>query len=378
MANKKFKALDLWLFLLPISLGLIGVAGIYSITYTSQGIELAYKQGIFLLIGLLIMLIMTFIDYQTIKGFSFWIYLFSLLFLILLAVVPDDWLIVVKEFGAKRWFRIGGFQFQPSEVVKIANIILVSTLFAKFHKALSNKVLILASVIVLIPVIVVLKQPDLGTAIILVLSGIFLFFASGFSKKQIFYMLTLIVVLLGMFVLSYKKIVPFSGLLKDYQRERVKIFLDPEADPSEQGYNILQSVIAVGSGGLIGKGLGFGSQSQSHFLPVAHSDFIFASLAESWGFAGAAGIIIIYAIILSRIIIAIRVAKDRFGILLASGVFGMFLLEILINIGMNIRLFPVTGIPLPLLSYGGTSIISTLFSLGLVQSIIMRCKKINF
>ena len=167
-------------------------------------------------------------------------------------------------------------------------------------------------------------------------------------------------------------------ILKDYQRQRIATFINPDTDPKHQGYNILQSVIAVGSGGLFGKGLGFGSQSQLYFLPVAHSDFIFASLAESWGFVGAIGIIIIYGLLLSRIIIAIRIAKDRFGMFLASGIFSILFFQILINIGMNIRLFPVTGIPLPLLSYGGTSMISTFFSIGIIQSIILRYKKINF
>lgn len=374
----KFKTLDFWLYLLPILLASFGVALIYSITYSSQGSDLENKQKLFVIIGVLVMIIMTFIDYRALQGWSFWIYWLSIGLLIFLLLLPDNSSLLIKEFGARRWLGIAGFQFQPSELAKIATIIALSNLLARVHGIIRWRTLMIVGAIVLLPTIIVLQQPDLGTAIIILLASGSVLLSAGLKRKQWLILSIFFIIALAALILSYQKIPPFELLLKDYQRERIATFIDPDSDPKRQGYNILQSIIAVGSGGFFGQGLGFGSQSQLYFLPVAHSDFIFAALAESWGFIGSVGIIAIYFILLSRIINAINLAKDRFGMLFASGVFGMILFQVLINIGMNIRLFPVTGIPLPLISYGGTSLIGIFFSLGVVQSIVMRYKKINF
>src|SRR3989339_350365 len=379
----RFKTLDPWLYILPIFLASAGIAGIYSITYASTDSsrllsDLVIKQIIFAIIGVLLLFIITFIDYRSLKAWAYWIYLLSLVSIIVLAILPASSSFVIEEFGARRWFSIFGFQFQPSEIVKIGTIISLSAIFSKVHGTLRWRRLLTALVIVVVPFLIIIKQPDLGTGIILLFSSAIIFIISNLQKSQKIILSILIVLSIMAVIFAYNRVSPFSMILKDYQRQRIATFINPDTDPKHQGYNILQSVIAVGSGGLFGKGLGFGSQSQLYFLPVAHSDFIFASLAESWGFVGAIGIIIIYGLLLSRIIIAIRIAKDRFGMFLASGIFSILFFQILINIGMNIRLFPVTGIPLPLLSYGGTSMISTFFSIGIIQSIILRYKKINF
>lgn len=379
----KFKTLDLWLYILPIFLALAGIAGIYSITYASiEGgrllSDLVFKQIIFVAIGIIIMFIITFIDYRSLKAWAYWIYFFALMLIIILAILPRGSSYSVEEFGARRWFSMFGFQFQPSEIVKIGIIVALSAIFSKVHGTLRWRRLLLAVLVILIPTVLIIKQPDLGTGIIILFSSVLIFMIAGLQANQKIILMILTILTIIAILCSYLKMKPFGFILKDYQRQRIATFISPDTDPKHQGYNILQSVIAVGSGGLFGKGLGYGSQSQLYFLPVAHSDFIFASLAESWGFIGALGIIIVYGFLLSRIILAVNIAKDRFGILLAAGIFGTFFFQVLINIGMNIRLFPVTGIPLPLLSYGGTSIISTFISIGIIQSIILRYKKINF
>jgi len=166
--------------------------------------------------------------------------------------------------------------------------------------------------------------------------------------------------------------------MKDYQKDRLASFIQPARDKTGSGYNVLQSVIAVGSGGLTGKGLGFGSQSQLNFLPVAHADFIFAGIAEAWGLVGSLAILALFGLLMSRLIQAARIAKDEFGMLICIGVLVKIALEMLVNIGMNIRIMPVTGIPLPFLSYGGTTLLTNALCLGLVQSIVMRYKRLTF
>lgn len=377
----RFKTLDPWLYILPIFLAGCGIAGIYSITYGSvqNGLhDLVIKQLIFVAIGIVIMILMTFIDYRSLKGWAPWIYLISLFLILLLLFLPSDSFFVIKEFGAKRWLGAFGFRFQPSEAVKITILITLAAIFSHIHGTLRWRTVILAILVIALPIIIIIKQPDLGTAIIIFLSSFLIFLVAKLTKWQWLAISIVLGVLVSTIFLSYYKVKPFDLVLYDYQRQRISTFLNPDSDPKHQGYNILQSVIAVGSGGLFGKGLGYGSQSQLYFLPVAHTDFIFAALAESWGFAGSVTIIIIYGLLLVRIIYATRIAKDSFGLLLATGIFGIILFQVLINIGMNIKLFPVTGIPLPFLSSGGTSILGTFFSIGIIQSIVMRYKKINF
>ena len=211
-------------------------------------------------------------------------------------------------------------------------------------------------------------QPDLGTASIIVLTFLILLFSAKPSKKQILTFLIIIAVA-----------IPLSWLLlKDYQRQRLLTFMDPTSDPYGSGYNVSQALIAVGNGGVFGRGFGHGPQSQLNFLPVAHTDFIFAGIAEAMGFAGSIVLIIFYAVIIIKIVSIAKKAKDNFGMLLAIGIATIIFMHAVINIGMNIGLMPVTGIPLPFISAGGTSLVLMFICIRIVQSISIRHKKISF
>lgn len=367
----KFKTVDLWLILLPLFLCSISVAVLASITINTGG-ALATRQLLFIGLGWLLYFVFAFTDYRALRAWAGLFYLASLVFLILVRFLGT------VEFGAKRWIDFGFFRFQPSELVKLAVILVLAALFANRINRVHSRRLFFAFLLVFIPAVVTLIQPDLGSALTILLLGIGLIFHTGLSSRQWLAIssLGLIVGLIG--VLAWKGILPFKYLIKDYQRTRIATFIHPEADPSGAGYNILQATIAVGSGGLFGKGLGFGSQSQLNFLPVSHTDFIFASLSESWGFVGSFITLLIYTVLLFRVIGAARIAKDDFSLLLCSGVALFIFVQVLINVGMNLRLAPVTGLTLPLISYGGSSVLVTLAALGMVQSVIIREKRITF
>jgi rod shape determining protein RodA len=224
----------------------------------------------------------------------------------------------------------------------------------------------------------ILVEPDLGTAAVVALIGLGILVHAKLSRLQVGLVVAGLTAIAVVGVLSFKGIQPFDGVLKDYQKNRLVSFIDPTRDRAGSGYNVLQSVIAVGSGGMTGTKLGQGSQSQLHFLPVAHADFIFAGIAEAWGFVGSLGLLALYGFLLSRIIQAARIAKDSFGMLLCIGIAVKIAFEMLVNIGMNMQLMPVTGIPLPFLSYGGTTLITNALCLGMVQSVVLRHKKLTF
>jgi len=204
-----------------------------------------------------------------------------------------------------------------------------------------------------------------------------LFYAPLVRWQRVF--LTVGILLVAMVItLSFKGVSPFKGILKDYQKDRLISFIDPSKDPAGSGYNVQQSKIAVGSGGLLGQGLGEGSQSQLNFLPVAHADFIFAGIAEAWGLIGSYGVIFVFGILCFRLLHAARIAKDDFGMLLCVGITIKLIFELLVNIGMNIGIMPVTGIPLPFLSYGGTTLLTNAILIGVAQSVVTRHKRLTF
>ena len=205
-----------------------------------------------------------------------------------------------------------------------------------------------------------------------------MFLISKPTKIQLASLFFFIVLIFGLVAGAYLKVKPLDKLLKDYQRHRVAVFLDPKLEPTKSGYNVKQAQITVGSGGIFGQGLGKGSQSQLRFLPEAHTDFIFSGIAESFGFLGTTLFLALYAFFLLSLIRIAHIAKDNFGMLIVVGTASMFFFQVLISVGMNIGLLPVTGIPLPLLSYGGTSLLVSLFSIGLAQSIYIHHRKITF
>ncbi|MBV9511871.1 MAG: rod shape-determining protein RodA [Caulobacteraceae bacterium] len=266
------------------------------------------------------------------------------------------------SLGAQRWLALGPLKFQPSEVMKIGLVLALARLYhgmSAQDAKLSWKLLIPA-VMILLPAALIAKQPDLGTAILVTLTGAAVMVLAGLSMR---------IILAG--VAAVLAVVPpaFMFVLHDYQRQRLLTFLHPETDPSGAGYHTLQAKIALGSGGLLGKGYGLGSQSQLNFLPEKQTDFIFATLAEEFGFAGCAFVLLLFG---AAVIIALRIAAvshSHFGRLAASGVTATFALYVLINGAMVMGLAPVVGVPMPLLSYGGTVMLTVMVGFGLVQCV---------
>lgn len=374
---KKWRDLDWSLYILPIALWLIGVSVLWSLTYASPDdsiSSLAPKQVIFGIIGLGLSIVMALIDYRSLRQFAWIIGLGALILLLAVEFFGTT------SLGATRWLDFKVFQLQPSEIAKVALIIVLATNFVQYIDRVGAKMFIMAGVIVGAPLFLVLKQPDLGTAIILVLSSLGVLLSM--RMKRVHYIVLAIglslTIIIG--VLAYQNTTPFSGILHNYQRDRIHVFLNPKSDPLGKGYNVRQSIIAIGNGGLFGRGLGkdVGQLSQLNLLPKAYTDFIFAALAESLGFIGGSVVLIIYSLILWRILLVAYLARDGFGALLAYGYLASILFSILINVGMNLGIMPVTGIPLPFISAGGTALITNFIGIGIIQSITSRRQKISF
>lgn len=356
-----FKVIDWFLFILPILFTILGIVIIYSLTYYSN-IKLYHNQIIFATVGLVLMLVFTFLDYRQLKSSALIIYLIGIGFLILVLILGKT------SFGATRWINLGFFEFQPSEIFKLILIIFLSSYLSNKLGNINLKNIVFVIIVTLIPTILVMLQPDLGTSIVFILILVSLLFASKLKSK---YILLFVII----FVIS-APILWFN--LKDYQKQRIETFITPTKDLYGTGYNINQALITIGSGGVWGKGFGQGPQSQLNFLPVAHTDFVFAGMAEAIGFAGSAIFLIFFCVFLIRVFNVARISKDNFGSLIAIGIGTIILFQMIINIGMNLGLMPVTGIPLPFVSAGGSSLIFILICVGILQSIYIRHKKIRF
>ena len=370
--RNRFKTLDPWLYLLPCIMVCIGVAVIYTLTVNAYGNSLFIKQAAAGVIGIVAMLFATFFDYRGLKGWAPWIYGVGLIGIIVVRVIGQS------TFGAQRWINIGPIQYQPGEIEKLVVIIILAAFLGKGAASVSNRRFFGALLLLGIPVLVILIEPDLGTALVTAAAGLGILFHSKLRRWQRWSLVGGLAVIVLSFALSFHGTKPFTNLLKSYQKDRLASFIDHSRDPTGSGYNVLESMIAVGSGGLTGKGLGLGTQSQLDFLPVAHADFIFASTAESWGLVGSMAVLLLYGLLLMRMLQAARIAKDEFGMLLCIGVAVKIAVEMLVNIGMNIGIMPVTGIPLPFLSYGGTTLVTNFLCIGLIQSVVIRYKRLTF
>ena len=270
-----------------------------------------------------------------------------------------------KYLGARRWIKIGGNHFQPSEWVKLILILAVAKYFAEMrHRELSWSDFIKAGAIVGIPMLMVLAQPDLGTALTYIPIAVMGVFLGGMQWKQ-----GLAVGLLAVVGIGAVFLVPRVHVLKTYQKQRLTSFIDPSLDPQGSGYQVEQSKIAVGSGGLWG---GKGSQTHGNFLPVPQTDFIFAAFSEEHGFVGALGVLLLYFIVLMRLTQNAQTAPDRAGTFVVMGVVAVLSFHVLVNVGMVVGFMPVTGIPLPLMSYGGSSVLFMFLALGMVMNVRMR------
>ncbi len=341
-------------------LSLISVLEIKSATLHTKFHGFDQKQIGFLVVGVVLMFLISLIDYHRLIDIAHWAYGIGILSLIAVALFGT------RVLGGKRWVGFHGVHFQPSEWIKLVLIIAM----ARYFWGLAGRELTWADIgkafaLVCVPMVFVLKQPDLGTALTylpILICGLFL---GGIRFRQAGIIL-LVIAVLGFGV--YK-----SGKhLKPYQQARINAFLDPDSDPRGSGYQIRQSLIAVGSGGIWGKGANKGTQTQGDFLPIPYTDFIFAAFCEEHGFVGAIGVLLLYFLILMRLIQNAQTASDLPGTFIIMGVVAVMIFQIAVNIGMVVGLMPVTGIPLPLMSYGGSSILFSFLSLGIVMNIRMR------
>lgn len=337
---------DLLALFLILALGAISLLVIFSINKT-----LATNQFIYWIVGLAVMFAVSLFPYHNWQRLAMPFYAVVLIFLSLLFFIGHP----IR--GSIRWIDLGPFRFQPSELVKIASILALANFYSG-RSARQLKNLITSFAIILPAFVLVFLEPDIGNSLALITIWFGISLVSGFKLKTI-----------GIFALSFF-IFAFFGyeLLSGYQKDRIATFINPTKDPLGTGYNIIQSKIAIGSGQLLGRGLGRGSQSQLNFLPEAESDFIFASIAEQLGFLGAILIVLLQGGLILRILGYLQ-NVEKFGQLVVIGAVSFLMLQFLVNIGMNLGLLPVTGITLPLVSYGGSSLLSTLFLLGVVFSV---------
>ena len=348
---------DWILFLAILAACSVGLAVIYSATTGTPSSGAFHRQMIWLGLGLVLMFLALLIDYHALAEFSYVFYGLGLVLLVLTLLFGR----VVN--ASKSWLGVGGMQFQPSELVKVTTILMIAAYMGRERvRGLGVVHFAAISALIGLPVLLIMKQPDLGTAVTFAPLFAGVVFVGGIRMRTL-----LILGLIATLAL------PLAwGHLKPYQKERVKTFLEPTRDPKGSGYQLIQSLIAVGSGGLMGKGFLSGTQGQLQFLPEQHTDFVFAVLAEERGFVGAMLALGLYFAIIYRCVATARAARDRLGVFLAIGVVCVFAGQSLLNIGVVVGLLPTTGVPLPLMSYGGSSLASTLLGMGLVLNVWMR------
>jgi len=298
------------------------------------------------------------LDYRIFKHFSVLMYLSAILLLIFVLVLGHT------TRGSMRWIDLGFFRFQPSEMAKILLTCSLASYFSSLKEKINDfRYILLSLVLTLIPTILVIAEPDLGTGMVLIAIWIGMLILSGARLRH-----------LALFFLGGLLTLPLVWffILVPYQKDRILAFLNPKTDPLGSGYAVIQSIIAVGSGKLLGRGWGRGTQSHLQFLPERSTDFIFASLAEELGFLGISILLLSYGFFLIRILKIVKNAADSFGSFIGIGFFMMFIFQIVVNIGMNLGIMPITGIPLPLVSYGGTSLATCFIALGILESIALH------
>ena len=359
----RFRDFDWVLLGFVVLLSVVSVLEIRSATEMTKFHGFQQKQMLFIGVGIVLMFAISLVDYHRLLGIAYWAYGIGVGCLVTVKLVGQ------KVLGARRWINLGGgIHFQPSEWVKLVLIIVAARFFWEIianGREMSWTEVGKSFALIGGPMVLVLTQPDLGTALTyspILITGLFL---GGMRLRQAGLILAGIAILGGLAVASGKH-------LKPYQQKRIDAFLNPDSDPKGSGYQIRQSLIAVGSGGLWGKGTSKGTQTQGDFLPIPYTDFIFAAFCEEHGFIGAVGVLLLYFLILVRLIQNAQTAADPPGTLIIMGIMAVMLFQIAINIGMCVGLMPVTGIPLPLMSYGGSSVLFSFLALGIVMNIRMR------
>jgi rod shape determining protein RodA len=355
---KSIRDIDWPLLLITLAISAIGILQIYSATHETKWRDAWWKQIVWVVAGLICFWIASQIDYHTLLGHAYAMYGISVVGLIAIFFIGT------RVFGSRRWIPLpGGFQFQVSEFVKTVVILLVARYLTELKKDdLDWKDLLKIAGLVGLPMLLVMRQPDLGTSLTYIpvlIAGVFL---AGLRWKYI--------AIIGL-ALSLALPIGFH-LLHDYQRARLTSFLDPAQDPRGTGYQVIQSMIAVGHGGMWGRGVTRGTQTQLQFLPVPHTDFIFSAFGEEHGFVGVVVVLGLYFLLLMQIVQNAQTAPDRAGMYICMGVCALLLFHVLVNVGMVVGRMPVTGIPLPLMSAGGSNTISVFLMLGLVNNVRLR------
>ncbi len=370
MSLKELKRVDKWMLISIILITMFGIVNIYLAKKTSAGGMLfPVKQSIFFVASLVLLYFVVAIDYSIIKAFTPIFYWASIALLVLVLLIGST------INGAQGWIRLGPLSFQPAELAKIGTIMMMGKKLDDMEGEINNfKNFCILAFYAIIPAGLIVIQPDMGMTMVLFFMVLGVFFIGGLDNR-------IILGGLGALILGIV-LVWNSGLIKDYQKRRITSFSNPETDTSGSGYHLRQSLIAIGSGGFFGTldslaNDGTGGYA-SQYVPEIQTDFIFSQICQQWGTFGAICLLALYGLLISRMINIARTAKDLFGTVLTTGMIAYFLFAIWQNIGMTIGLMPITGITLPLVSYGGSSLATTILSLGLVLNIGMRRKKLNF
>lgn len=352
--------IDPIVLLLLVIITFLGIIVLYS--GSGQSTSMVRRQIIFYIVAYVVMFTVARLDMNVLRRMAPWLYGVGLILLVLVLLIG------VGAKGAQRWISLGFFRFQPSEILKLAVPIMVASYFS--NRALPPRFfhVIFCLIIVAIPFVLIFKQPDLGTSLLIAVSGLIVLFLAGLRWRYIFGSIFL-------FIASGWPMWHF--IMKDYQKQRVLTLLNPEADRWGAGWNIIQSKTAIGSGGLHGKGWLQGTQSQLDFLPESHTDFIVAVLAEEFGLVGMLILLSLYTILIGRCAFIAWSATNNFGRLLAGGITLTFFVYIVVNIGMVSGLLPVVGVPLPLVSLGGTSIVTLMAGFGIIMAIATEKRHVS-
>jgi rod shape determining protein RodA len=356
------------ILIIAVLLVIIGILSIYSATYQKEGQfwQLIYKRQIlWSIFGLMLFLFFSNFNYRNLWEMTYFLYALALFLLLLVFVLG------IVRLGAQRWLKFVWFSIQPSEIAKLVTVIFLARYFStksigdvslQVNRLRLWRAFILPFLFIAIPMGLIVEQPDLGSAAMLFLIFITMLYLAGVRLRYIV-----------IFLLAIAVCMPILWhFLRGYQQDRLMVFLNPNIDPLGAGYTVIQSKIAVGSGGFFGKGWLLGTQSQLRFLPESHTDFIFATFAEEWGFLGICALLFLYYLLFRQGIYIAQRASDNFAKLLAFGISLMLGLQVIVNIAMNIGIAPVVGLPLPLMSYGGSSMFLTFISLGILCNINKR------
>lgn len=368
---KQWRNFDFQLLGIPMGLVLFSVFVLFAISrWPTSGVTAStpMRQAVYAVLGLMLMIFLTSFDYRLLRSFAVPLFAGNIGLLLVVLVLGRS------TYGAQRWINVGLLPLQPSEPAKLLLVLVLAKFFSEREHRIDEFRTVLTSLLfVAVPMALVLFQPDLGTSAVFLAIWLGIALMAGVRLTHL--------AALGMAALAVLPVIwILAGHVKKFQymRDRLTIFTDPNKDPLGAGYNVIHSQITVGSGGFLGHGFAAGSQSQLGFLRVEDKDFIFSVIAEQIGFAGVLILFAVFIILLLRIARVSFMAGDAYGRLLASGILAMLMFQTFVNVGMNIGMMPVTGIPLPLISYGGSSLITTLMSFGILQSVLLRHRKLIF